>query len=102
VTAAAIESQKKVESLVELQETLQRRVAEAGKRGSAERMAAQLVGRPYVNRKIVADEFGITGQAAYNAIKTLVDLGILESARLPMREGGNLYVAPEVVRILSS
>ncbi len=102
VTAAAIESQKKVERLVELQEVLRQRVVKAGKRGTAERLAGQLVGRPYVNRMIVAAEFGITGQAAYNAIKTLVDLEILQSARLPMRSGGNLYVAPEVVRILAS
>jgi Fic family protein len=101
VTAAAIESQRKVERLVALQESLQARVVGAGKRGTAERLAAQLVGRPYVNRAIVAQEFSVTGQAAYNAIQTLVDLDILVKANLSLRSGGNLYVAPEVVQILS-
>ncbi len=102
VAAAANESQRKVERLVGLQEELRGKVQEANKRGTAERLAAHLVGRPYVNRTIVASEFGITGQAAYNAIKTLVDLGILERADLRSLHGAGYYVAPEVVDIVSS
>lgn len=102
VTAAAVESQRKVESLFELQENLRERVVTANKRGTAERLAASLVGRPYVNRTIVAAEFGVTGQAAYNAIKTLEELGILESAPLINRGGASFYVAYEVVDIVSS
>lgn len=102
VAAAAQESQRKVEKLVGLQEHLRDRVAAANKRGTAERLAAHLVGRPYVNRTIVAAEFGITGQAAYNAIKTLVELGILEKSELLGRRGTTFYVAPEVVDIVSS
>jgi Fic family protein len=101
VEAAAVESQRKVERLVDLQQAMQERVVAAGKRGTAERLAGQLVGRPYVNRAIVANEFKVTGQAAYNAIQTLVEIGILERSGIVFRSGGNAYVAPEVVKILS-
>lgn len=102
VAAAAIESQRKVEGLVALQEELRAKVIGANKRGTAERLAAHLVGRPYVNRTIVAAEFGVTGQAAYNAIQTLVELGVLESSNLRSLRGAKFYVAPEVVEIVSS
>ncbi len=102
VTAAAVESQQKVERLVELQEQFQQRAVDAGKRGTAVLLAAHLVGRPFVNRSIVASEFGVTGQGAYNAIKALVALGILDRALIKAVNRGTLYVAPEVVAILTS
>jgi Fic family protein len=102
VSAAARESQRKVERLVRLQEELRGRVAAANKRGTAERLAAHLVGRPFVNRTIVAQEFGVTGAAAANAIKTLEELDILEQSTLRSVHGARFYVAPEVVDVVSS
>jgi Fic family protein len=102
VAASAVDSQQKVEGLVALQEQLRRRVQDAKKRGSAERLAAELVGRPYVDRPWVAERLGLSGQGAQNAINTLVSLNILEPAQERLSRNARLYVAPEVMQIISS
>lgn len=102
VAASALDSQQKVEGLVELQEKLRRRVQDANKRGSAERLAADLVGQPYVDRPWVAKRLGLSGQGAQNAINTLLALGILEPAQARLARNARLYVAPEVMQIISS
>lgn len=102
VAASAAESQRKVEGLVELQQALRARVQEAGKRGVSERLAADLVGRPYVSRGDVRERYSLSGQGAINAINTLADLGILEPAEFRTSRGGQLYVARDVVQVLAS
>jgi Fic family protein len=103
VAASARDSQQKVERLVALQDQLRRRVQEANKRGSAERLAADLVGHPYVDRPWVASRLGLSGQGAQNAISTLVELGILEPAGWTRpSSNARVYMAPEVVEIASS
>lgn len=101
VAASAAESQRKVERLVDLQEELRTRVQEAGKRGASERLAADLVGLPYLTSTDVATRYGLSGQGAINAINALVELEMLESSAI-RRRGARLYVAPEILRILSS
>ena len=102
VSAAAHESQLKVERLIRLQEELRAAVQIAGKRGAAERLAADLVGLPFVNRTVVAARYELSGQGAQNAINTLVDLDILrETPRLSAR-GARLYEAPRVIEIVAS
>jgi Fic family protein len=101
VAASAAESQHKVERLVELQDKLRSRVQKAGKRGVAERLAADLVGDPYVSRAQVRVRYSLSGQGAMNAINSLVDLGILEPA-LRFSRGGQLYVANDVLTTLSA
>ncbi len=101
VAAAAAESQRKVEGLVALQDELRSRVQRAGKRGVAERLAADLIGDPYLTRQDVAHRYELSGQGAHNAIKSLVDVGILELAG-SRSNGAHLYVARSVVEILSS
>jgi Fic family protein len=103
VAASARDSQQKVERLVTLQDQLRRRVQEANKRGSAERLAADLVGHPYVDRPWVAYRLGLSGQGAQNAINTLVDLGILEPAGWTRpSSNARVYMAAEVVETASS
>jgi hypothetical protein len=50
----------------------------------------------------VAKRLGLSGQGAQNAINTLVSLGILEPAPVRLARNARLYVAPEVVQIISS
>jgi cell filamentation protein, protein adenylyltransferase len=102
VAASASESQGKVEGLVDLQEQFRRTVQTAGRRGTSERLAADLVGRPYVSRSDVASRYGLTGQGAINAINVLVELGILEGTKLISPNGGRVFVASRVVEIASS
>jgi Fic family protein len=102
VAASAAESQHKVEGLVALQERLRRKVQEAGKRGASERLAADLVGLPYVSRGDVAGRYGLSSQGAINAIKVLVELEILQDAGFVDSRRSRVYVAPEVVEIAAS
>jgi Fic family protein len=102
VAASASESQAKVEALVELQAALRQRVQEAGKRGVSERLAADLVGQPYVSGPLVASRYEISGQGAINAIKTLRSLGILTNSHMVTRRGAQMFHAPDVLRVLSA
>jgi Fic family protein len=102
VAAAAEESQKKVEGLVALQEKLRAKVQEAGNRGVAERLAADLVGLPYLTVSDVKARYDLSKQGATNAINTLVKLGIMEPTNLRSRHSARLFVAPEVVRVVSA
>lgn len=102
VAASAATSQTKVEDLVALQQRLRGDVQRAGKRGAAERLAADLVGDPYLRGREVADRYNLSRQGALSAIRTLVDLGILEDTGAADFRNARIYVAPEVVRIVSS
>jgi Fic family protein len=101
VAASAAQSQRKVERLVELQDELRANVQRAGKRGVSERLAADLVGVPYVTRSEVAKRYDVSGQAAINAINTLMALEILAPA-FRGRRGVQYFVAREVVELLAS
>ncbi len=102
VAASATESQRKVERLVALQGELRDAAREAGKRGAAERLAADLIGLPFVTRPEVAARYGLTGQGATNAIRTLVDLGLLQPAGFRGPRRAQVYRAPAVIEILSA
>jgi Fic family protein len=101
VAASAAESQQKVERLVALQGELRAAVQEAGKRGGAERLAADLVGQPFVTAPLVADRYGFSRQGAINVIRTLVDLGILQPARFRTRRRADTYMARAVLEVLA-
>jgi Fic family protein len=102
VAASAAESQLKVERLVSLQGDLRSRVQAARKRGLAERLAADLVGNPYITPPWVAATYSVSKQGAHDAIKTLLNLGILRQAERRASGNTHLYVAPEVVEVASS
>jgi Fic family protein len=102
ITAAATRSREKVERLIELQSDLRTQVQRARKRGVAERLAADLIGAPFVSRKWVAKRYGISGQGAGNAIEALVTLGILKPSAMRAAKGAQLFECREVVEILSS
>jgi Fic family protein len=102
VAAAASESRTKVENLVTLQEDLRGRVQRARKRGAAERLAADLIGAPFLVVADVAKAYGLSVQGATNAIRSLVELGILEVAPMTGRRGAQMYRAPEVMRVLNA
>jgi len=95
--ASAAESQHKVERLVALQAEHRDRVHQAGKRGVAERLAADLVGIPDVNRTGVMRRYGLTGQGAANAIRSLVELGLLEPTPFRTAHRAQMYRAQAVL-----
>jgi Fic family protein len=102
VAAAAGESEDKVERLVSLQQHLRERVQQAGKRGTAERLAADLVGTPYVTVQMVAAVYSLSNQGATKIIRTLIDLDILEPAAFRGPRGAQMYGAPHVLATLDA
>jgi Fic family protein len=101
VAASATASERKVERLLELQNQLRGRVQAAGRRGAAERLAGDLVGRPFVTGPEVARAYELSLKGASNAIRTLVDLGVLEPLSGPRRRGAQLYLARAVLEALT-
>lgn len=99
VAASATESERKVERLVELQSELRSSVQSARKRGSAERLAADLVGLPYVTAPAVAKRYRLSGQGAMNAVRTLVELEVLR-ATSSRSHGAQVFEAPAVLKAL--
>jgi Fic family protein len=98
VAASAVESQEKVEALVTIQKRLRTQVQDAGKRGAAERLAADLVGNPYITSRDVMERYGLSKQGATNAVSTLAELGILRPAFISVR-GAQVWLCHEVLDI---
>jgi hypothetical protein len=70
--------------------------------GAAGRLAADLVGGPYLTVGIVASTYGLSGQGATNIVRTFLELGILEPASFPGPRGAQMYRAPDVLRVLDA
>ncbi len=101
VAASAAESQRKVEALVALQSDLRSRVQTAGKRGAAERVAADLVGRPFVTSPALSRQYNLSPQGSLNVIRTLVDLNILWPSSIRLESRAPTYLARAVLDVLS-
>lgn len=102
VSASARESQLKVERLVSLQDALRRRVQNAGKRGKAEQVAADLVGMPFITMPDVAAAYRLSQQGAINVVRALQRIGILERSRFTTATGAQLYLARDVYDVISA
>lgn len=100
VAVSATQSERKVERLLALQKQFRAQVQAAGRRGASERLAGDLVGRPFVTAPQVAHTYGLSLQGAINAIRTLIELGILAPAPL-RRSGAQLYLARAVLTALT-
>lgn len=101
VADSADRSRTKVEALIDLQDRLRDRVREAGRRGAAEHLAADLVGIPFVSRPMVARRYELSNQGAGNAIDVLEELGMLQRTGRRVN-GAEEFVAPEVVALISA
>ncbi|MBB4664672.1 Fic family protein [Conexibacter arvalis] len=102
VAASAVESRVKVERLVALQAELRERVQRAGKRGVAEQIAADLVGNPYPSVPLVRSTYRLSKQGAHNAIRALVEIGVIEPWEGVTLNRAQMYRAPEVMRVLEA
>jgi Fic family protein len=101
VAASAEESRGKVERLVELQGMLRRRVQDAGRRGKAEQVAADLISNPYVTIPDVTSRYGLSRQGALNIVRMLQQIGILRLAPFRAPNGAQYYVSSEVLEATS-
>jgi len=85
-------------SVLALREEWRERLAAADATPSARRLAEFVVEHVAVTPRVVELGMGVARQTAYNSVQALVDVGILE--RVPLRQRGSLYVAPQLIEIL--
>ena len=100
VAASALKSRTKVERLLEIREQFVERVRVSGKRGTAERLAADLIGTPFLTVRNVAERYEISQPAARQAVLSLCKIEVLGTSELRAAYNAQLYVAREVLEVL--
>jgi Fic family protein len=98
VAAGADSTRRSVEELLAWRDDAIAKVRQARVSGVAERLAGELIGAPVLTAGQVAHRHGVTHQGAMNALRRVVDLGLLEETE---QRGRRVFVAPDVVRILA-
>ncbi|MFY9265621.1 MAG: Fic/DOC family N-terminal domain-containing protein [Solirubrobacterales bacterium] len=102
VAESALESRNKVERLLEIREQFVESVQASGKRGTAERLAADLIGTPFLTVRDVAERYDVSQPAARDAVLSLCKIGVLGTSELRAAYNAQLYVAREVLGVLRS
>jgi Fic family protein len=97
VEAAADTTRQRIEGLLSWQEEALQAVREARVAGLAERLTAELIGLPVLRAGQVAERYGVTHQAAMNALRRLEGLGLLSAHSAHARV---TFRADAVVRLL--
>ncbi len=97
IAASADTTRSRIGKLVDYAAQAQRTVRDAGGRGVAERLAAELIGTPILTATRVARDHAITHQAAINALRRLSDLGLLRERR---HHGRSSFTCDDVISIL--
>ncbi len=98
IRAQAIETARKVDQLLELQDRTRSRIRDERIRGIGAQIAEDLIGRPIVTPSWAAHHYGVTYPAANAAIERLVEVGLLRETT-----GGRYarsFASEEVIRIL--
>lgn len=98
VAAAADSTRERVVALFDWREETIAAARAAGLTGVAERLAGELIGAPVLNAAHVATTHEVTHQAAMNALRRLVTLGVLAERQ---RRGRVSFIAPRVLELLS-
>lgn len=100
ISAQADSTASKVDRLLSFQEETRARVRREGLRGVSVDISERLIAQPVVTPTWAAKDFDVTYQAANNAIRRLVELGVLREVT-----GGRyrrVFAAEEAIRILES
>lgn len=99
VGASADDTHARVERLLAWQQATLDRVRASGVSGVAERVAGELIGAPFLRASDVARHHRVSHQGAMNALRRLVDAGVVEET---LRDGRIVFTAWPVVGLLSS
>ncbi len=99
IEVSAVDSANRISRLLELQSAYHEILREAGARGAVRDIADILIGSPFVNIPNLRDQTGLTYQAVSNAVRRLVELGILEQRNTA---GVMAFRAPAVFDIISA
>ncbi len=98
VGASARTTLERVERLRDWQAETVEAVRQARAFGTAESIAADLIGAPVLRASRVANRYGVSHQGAMNALRRLTELGILEERQ---HHGRVIFTAPTAVDLLS-
>jgi Fic family protein len=99
VAAGADATRRSIADLVEWRAEAIAAARKARISGVAERLAGEIIGAPVLTAGQVASRHDVTHQGAMNALRRLVELGLLEESE---RRGRRVFVAPAVIRILKA
>lgn len=99
IEVSAVDSANRISGLVDLQTDFHETLRDAGARGAVRDIADILIGSPFVNIPNLRDKTGLTYQAVSNAVRRLVELGILEQRN---SAGVMAFRAPAVIDIISA
>lgn len=97
VEAAANETRTRIEKLLAYRDQAVNAVRSAGASGVAERVAGDLIGAPVLTASRVANEHEVSHQGAMNALRRLVELGLLRESP---RRGRRTFFADPVISLL--
>lgn len=97
--ASATDTARRVDALLDVQERHLARVRDAGLTGLARDVAESLIAYPYVTVSAVAQRTGKVFQTTNNAVRKLVELGLL--VECTGRTHGRVFEAREVVAALT-
>ena len=98
IEAAALDTAKRLERVLDVQDEYQRLLRDAGIRGIGRDIAAHVIGAPYVDLPTLARALGKTYQGVKDATLKLVALGILDEITVRHRK---VYRARAVVEAYS-
>ena len=98
VAAGADRTRRNIEDLLRWRDEAIRTVRRARSSGVPERLASDLIGAPVRTAGQVARQHQISHQGAMNALRRLVELGLLEEYK---RNGRRIFRAAAVIAILS-
>ena len=98
VAVSADSTRVRIDELIQFAEKARDLVRAAGISGVAERLSADLIGAPILTASVVAKRYSVSHQGAINALRRLVDVGLL---RERTRTNRATFVCDRVVTILS-
>ncbi len=99
VVEQAQEAASMARNVITLREEWRERLDAVGGTPSARRLIDFVVEHVAVTPRVVELGLGVARQTAYTAVRALVEARILES--IPLRQRGSVYVAPELVKLLT-
>lgn len=97
VGSAASTTHLRIDGLLSWQEDAVSRAREAGVSGVAERLASELIGSPVLRATRVASRYGVSHQGAMNALRKLVEIGVLTQQT---SHGRVTFRAEQVINLL--
>lgn len=98
--ASAVDTARRVDRLLDIQDTYLTQLRQAGVSGLARDVAERLVAYPFVTVSAIAEAHGKSFQAANHVVRRLVELDILTEST--GRSHGRMFAAPAVIAALTA